>query len=39
MPWRIDQYEAFETALPPHPLASQVWEADKHQYRQLADDP
>jgi hypothetical protein len=39
MPSRIDQYETFETALPPHALAAQVWDPAKRQYRQLADDP
>jgi hypothetical protein len=39
MPSRIDQYEAFETALPPHALAPQVWDNEMHQYRQLADSP
>ncbi len=39
MPLRIDQYEAFETTLPPHSLAAQVWDADKRRYRQLADEP
>lgn len=38
-PWRIDQYEGFETALPPHALAAQVWDPNKHLYRQLADQP
>ena len=38
MPSRIDQYESFETALPPHPLGAQVWDANHHKYRQLAED-
>ncbi len=39
MPTRIDQYEAFETALPPHALAAQIWEPANHRYRQLPDEP
>ncbi len=39
MPLRIDQYEAFETALPPHALATQVWVPAKRQYRKLAEEP
>lgn len=39
LPSRIDQYEAFETALPPHVLAAQVWDPTKRQFRQLASEP
>ncbi len=39
LPSRINQYEAFETALPPHALAAQVWDPAKRQYRQLAVEP
>ena len=37
MPTRIDQYEALETALPPHALAAQAWDVGAHQFRQLPD--
>jgi hypothetical protein len=35
MPKRIDQYEAFETALPPHDLPAQSWDGGKHQFLPL----
>ena len=39
LPSRIEQFEAFETALPPHTLAAQIWDPAKLQYRQLTTEP
>jgi len=38
-PTRIDQYEAFETALPPHTLATQVWNAGAHHFQPVTEKP